>query len=328
MPETVPREGRPSVSDAPGVELYRSASGDFELAVRTDSYSVWLSADQLVELFGRDKSTVSRHLRNVFFEGELDREAVVADFATTAADGKTYSVVHYNLDVIISVGYRVKSVEGVRFRRWATQVLRNYLLEGVVLNARRLEQLGSIVQVLSRSSDELVAGVAEVVDRYLPSLRALRAYDNGQIDESPGTTPTWQLTYEEARLVINQVAAEFPADTLFGGERGGSLRGVIATIYQGFGGVELYPTVQSKAANLLYLVIKDHPLTDGNKRSAAALFVHFLQRNGALSGRGGSSLISNNALAAITLMVAMSDPKEKELMIALVISMLADDAME
>jgi len=181
------------------------------------------------------------------------------------------------------------------------------------------------VQVLSRSSDELVAGVAEVVDRYLPSLRALRDYDNGKFEEPPGAAPTWQLTYEEARSVIDKVAAEFPTDTLFGGERGGSLRGVIATVYQGFGGVELYKTVQSKAANLLYLVIKDHPLTDGNKRSAAALFVHFLERNGMLIGPRGVPRISNNALAAITLMVAMSDPKEKEVMIALVVSMLADD---
>ncbi len=272
------------MSNTPGIELYPSSSGGFELSVHADAETVWLSADQLVALFGRDKSTISRHLRNVFVEGELDRDGVVADFATTAADGKTYTVVHYNLDVIISVGYRVKSVEGVRFRRWATQVLRSYLLEGVALDARRLEQLGSIVQVLSRSSDELVAGVAEVVDRYVPSLRTLRDYDSGQIDESPGTAPTWQLTYEEARSLIDQVAAEFPADTLFGGERGGSLRGVVA------------------------------------------LFVHFLARNHSLDDRHGVPRMSNNALAAITLMVAMSDPKEKELMIALVVSMLADDA--
>ncbi len=313
------------MTTAQSVELYRLSTGDFELAVQTDSETVWLSADQLVSLFGRDKSTISRHLRNVFVDGELDREAVVADFATTAADGKTYAVTHYNLDVVISVGYRVKSLEGVRFRRWASQVLRQYLLEGVAVNARRLEQLGSIVQVLARSTDELVAGVAEVVDRYLPSLRALRAYDEGEIEPAAGTPPTWTLNYAEARTVIDQVAAEFPADSLFGGERGGSLRGVIATIYQGFSGVELYPTVQAKAANLLYLVVKDHPLTDGNKRSAAALFVHFLARNDALDDAYGVPRISNNALAAITLMVAMSDPKEKELMIALVVSMLTDD---
>ncbi|UOE45671.1 virulence protein RhuM/Fic/DOC family protein [Agromyces larvae] len=312
--------------DVESVELYRSATGEFELAVRTDGESVWLTAEQLVQLFGRDKSTISRHLRNVFSEGELEREAVVADFATTATDGKTYRVAHYDLDVVISVGYRVKSPEGVRFRRWATQVLRRYLLEGVALNERRLEQLGSLVRVLSRSTDELVAGVAEVVARYLPSLRALRAYDEGEILPAAGIEPFWTLTYGEARAVIDEVGAEFPDDTLFGGERGDALRGVVETIYQGFGGVELYSTVQEKAANLLYLVVKDHPLSDGNKRSAAALFVHFLARNGALDDAHGVPLISNNALAAITLMVAMSDPKEKELIVGLLVSMLAGEA--
>ncbi|GAA1958581.1 virulence protein RhuM/Fic/DOC family protein [Microbacterium deminutum] len=312
--------------EAQSIELYRSASGEFELAVRADAQTVWLSADQLVELFGRDKSTISRHLRNVFDDGELERDAVVADFATTAADGKSYQVAHYNLDVVISVGYRVKSTEGVSFRRWATQVLRQYLLEGVALNERRLAQLGSIVRVLSRSSDELVAGVAEVVANYLPSLRTLRAYDEGEIAPAVGDTPTWTLSYDEARAVIDEVGAEFPDDTLFGGERGGALRGIVETIYQEFGGVELYSTLQEKAANLLYLVIKDHPLTDGNKRTAAALFVHFLARNRALEGVGGVTRISNNALAAITLMVAMSDPKEKELMIALLVSMLSEQA--
>lgn len=312
------------MSETPGVELYRSASGGFELAVLSDGETVWLSRAQLATLFDRDVKTIGKHLANARRE-ELEGLPVVAKLATTAADGKTYQVEHYNIDMVLSVGYRVKSAEGVHFRRWANDVLRRYVLEGSALNQRRLQQLGSIVQVLSRSSDELVAGVAEVVERYLPSLRALSAYDNGAIAQVAGTRPTWQLTYTEARAVIDQVAAEFPADRLFGGERGEGLRGVVATIYQGFAGVELYPTVQSKAANLLYLVIKDHPLTDGNKRSAAALFVHFLERNGVLAGPSGISRISNNALAAITLMVAMSDPKEKELMIALVVSMLADD---
>jgi len=313
------------VPEAEGVELYRSASGEFELAVRTDARTVWLSADQLVELFGRDKSTISRHLRNVFDDGELEREAVVADLATTAADGKTYQVAHYNLDVVISVGYRVKSPEGVTFRRWATQVLRQYLLEGVALNERRLAQLGSIVRVLARSPDELVAGVAEVIATYLPSLRTLRAYDQGEIELPNGDLPLAKLTYEEARVVIDEVAIEFPDDSLFGGERGDALRGVIDTIYQGFGGVELYDTIQEKASNLLYLVVKDHPLTDGNKRSAATLFVHFLARNGSLFDSNGVPRVSNNALAAITLMVAMSDPKEKGLMIALIASMLGSE---
>ncbi len=311
--------------EALGVELYRSASGDIELAVHTDGESVWLSRGQLATLFGRDVKTIGKHVANARSE-ELVGLAVVAKFATTAADGKTYQVEHYNLDMVLSVGYRVKSAEGVHFRRWANDVLKRYVIQGVALNERRLEQLGTIVQVLSRSSDELVSGVAEVVANYLPSLRALRAYDEGEIAAAAGDAPTWTLTYDEARAVIDEVGSEFPADALFGGERGDGLRSVVATIYQGFEGTDLYPTVQAKAANLLYLVVKDHPLTDGNKRSAAALFVHFLTRNGSLDDVRGVPRISNNALAAITLMVAMSDPKEKELMIALLVSMLAADA--
>ena len=307
------------------VELYESADGGFELAVRSDGESVWLTRAQLAQLFARDVKTVGKHIANARRE-ELDGIPVVAKYATTAADGKTYQVEHYNLDMVLSVGYRVKSSEGVHFRRWANDVLRRYLLEGVATDARRLRQLGAIVHVLSRSADELVAGVAEVVARYLPSLRTLRDYDEGEIPASGGDAPTWTLTYDEARAVIDEVGAEFPTDALFGGERGDALRGVVATIYQGFGGVDLYPTVQEKAANLLYLVVKDHPLTDGNKRSAAALFVHFLARNGVLDDASGIARISNNALAAITLMVAMSDPKEKELMIALLVSMLCGEA--
>jgi prophage maintenance system killer protein len=306
------------------VELYQSQDGSIALEVRADGDTVWLSADQLSELFGRDKSTISRHLRNVFADDELDREAVVADFATTAADGKTYRVAHYNLDVVISVGYRVKSTEGVRFRQWATRVLRDYLVKGAAINERRLEQLGSIVRVLSRSSDELIAGVADVLAGYLPGLRALRDYDEGTITSPAGDIPSWMLNYDEARSVIARVGAEFPDDQLFGRERGDTLKGVVAAVYQTFGGHQLYPTVQDQAANLLYLVVKDHPLSDGNKRSAAALFVHFLARNGTLHDHRGLPRITNNALAAITLMVAMSDPKEKDLMVALVMRMLAD----
>ncbi|WP_345799969.1 virulence protein RhuM/Fic/DOC family protein [Microbacterium sp. AZCO] len=311
--------------EAQGVELYRSASGEFELAVRADTDTVWLSADQLVELFGRDKSTISRHLRNVFDDGELERESVVADFATTAADGKTYRVAHYNLDVVISVGYRVKSPEGVSFRRWATQVLRQYLLEGAALNERRLAQLGTDVRVHPRSSSELAAGASRIVANFLPSLRLLRAWDEGDIPAGNGDHPTWFLTYGGARAVIDEVAAAFPQDTLFGAERGDALNGIVDAIYQGFGGEDLYPTVQEKAANLLYLVVKDHPLTDGNKRSAAALFAHFLVRNRALDDADGVPRISNNALAAITLLVAISDPKEKDLMIALLVAMLSEE---
>lgn len=320
-------ESRRDASGPSQIELYRSQDGSFALEVRADDESVWLTRQQLASLFGRDVKTIGKHIANAHRE-ELADVRTVAKYATVQREGDRdveRTVEHYNLDMVLSVGYRVKSAEGVHFRRWATSVLKRLTIEGVAINERRLEQLGAIVQILSRSTDELVAGAAEVVARYLPSLRTLRDYDEGSIEPTPGLPPTWTLTYEEARSVVDRVADEFPDDTLFGGERGGAFRGVVETLYQGFGGQELYPTVQEKAANLLYLVVKDHPLSDGNKRSAAALFVHFLARNGVLDGARGVPVISNTALAAITLMVAMSDPKEKELMVALVVSMLSSD---
>lgn len=306
------------------VALYTTPDGETNLEVRADGETVWLNRQQLGELFGRDIKTIGKHIANAQRE-ELDGMAVVAKFATTAADGKVYQTEHYNLDMILSVGYRVKSSEGVHFRRWATNVLRRYVFEGAALNERRLEQLGTIVKILGRSPDQLVAGVAEVISGYLPGLRILRDYDEGDLGERPGREPAWTLTLDEARSVIATVRTDFESDTLFGGERGDALAAVIGAIYQGFAGHEMYPTVEEKAANLLYLLVKDHPLTDGNKRSGAALFVTFLSRNGMLDG-ADSAGINNNTLAAITLLVAMSDPKEKELMIALIIRMISEGA--
>ncbi|WDH78778.1 virulence protein RhuM/Fic/DOC family protein [Microbacterium esteraromaticum] len=306
------------------VVLYTTPDGETNLDVRADGETVWLNRQQLAALFGRDVKTIGKHIANARRE-ELDGMAVVAKFATTATDGKVYQTEHYNLDMVLSVGYRVKSPEGVRFRRWATNVLRGYVSEGVVLNERRLEQLGTIVKILGRSPDPLVAGVAELISRYLPSLRILRDYDDGDLGEQPGREPAWTLTLDEARSIIAAVRADFETDTLFGGERGDALAAIIGAIYQGFAGHEMYASVEEKAANLLYLVVKDHPLTDGNKRSGAALFVTFLIRNGMLV-EADSTGINNNTLAAITLLVAMSDPREKELMIALIIRMISEGA--
>lgn len=306
--------------------LYTSQDGSVSIKVRSDAENVWLTRTQLAELFGRDVKTIGKHVANALRE-ELEGEATVAKFATVQREGDrevTRNVEHYNLDMILSVGYRVKSSEGIHFRRWANDVLKRYVLEGAALNEQRLEQIGKIVQVLGRSSDELVAGVADVLAGYLPGLTLLRDYDEGRLDAQPTAVPGWTLTLDEARDVIQQVAAEFPDDGLLGKERGDALAGIVATIYQGFGGQDLYPTVEEKAANLLYLVVKDHPLSDGNKRSAAALFVTFLARNGILHDGAGSQRITNNALAAITLMVAMSDPKEKDLMVALLVRMIAE----
>jgi prophage maintenance system killer protein len=197
------------------------------------------------------------------------------------------------------------------------------VVKGVVLNDQRLEQLGSVVQILSRSENELVSGVADVLANYVPGLRLLREYDEGLITVSPGAVPGWELTFAEARTVIARVASEFPEDSLFGLDPEEKLESSIAAIYQSFDGNDLYPTAEQKAANLLYFVVKDHPLKDGNKRSAAALFVTFLARNGIIDDQNGQPRFTNNALAALTLMVAMSEPAEKELMVALVTKMTA-----
>lgn len=317
----------PNDRHVPGgsIQIYEAADGAARLEVRLEDETVWVTADQLAALFAREKSTISRHLRNVFADGELQREAVVANFATTASDGKTYSVAHYNLDVVISVGYRVKSHEGVRFRRWATSVLRDYLLTGVAIDRQRLEQLGKVVQILSRSADEMASGISSVLAAYLPGLTLLRDYDAGHVDAAPEVVPNWQLTIDEARAIIRGTKAQFPNDTLFGSERGGGLESVIGAVYQGFAGQDAYPTVEEKAANLLYLVVKDHPLSDGNKRTAAALFVTFLAKNGLLYRDSGIAIIDNGALAALTLLVANSDPREKELLVHLIIRVITGE---
>jgi prophage maintenance system killer protein len=320
---------RSGVTDQPSsaIELYQTDDGSIQIEVRTDSDTVWLTRQQMALLFDRDVKTIGKHIGNAGRE-ELEGMATVAKFATVQLEGERTverQVEHYNLDMVLSVGYRVKSSEGIRFRRWATGVLKDYLVKGMALNDRRLEQLGTVVRILSRSDHELVSGVADVLASYLPGLRLLREYDDGYIAVPKGVAPGWVLSLEEARSVVASVAAEFPDDTLVGLDPGNRLDSSIGAIYQSFDGCDMYPTVELKAANLLYLVVKDHPLTDGNKRSAAALFVTFLARNEFLDNADGQPKFTNNALAALTLMVAMSDPTEKDLMVALITKMLAAD---
>lgn len=317
------------MNEAPGGELlfYVIDDGSTELSVRLEAESVWLTQAEIVDLFNSSKANISEHLSAVFSEGELDQEATVRNFRTVRREGSrdvSRDLTYYNLDVILSVGYRVKSSTATRFRIWANGVLKRYLVEGAAVNQARLEELGKIVSVLARSGDELVAGSAQIISGYLPGLQLLREYDNGAIETRPQAVPGWTLTIDEAREAIAETAAQFPDDALFGRERGDALAGVVEAIYQGFAGQELYPTVEEKAANLLYLVVKDHPLSDGNKRSAAALFVTFLARNGLLLDSVGAQRISNNALAATTLMVAASEPREKELLVDLITRMLTD----
>jgi prophage maintenance system killer protein len=299
------------------VELYQSADGSVSLEVKTDGDTVWLTQAQLATLFGRDRTVIARHIANSK-KDELAGNPVSALFAHTAEDGKTYQVEHYNLDAIISVGYRVKSPEGVRFRRWANDVLKRYLIAGVATNESRLRDIAIITHMLERSANEAVAGIATLLGRYAPGLTLLEQYDRDALPEPSGTAPGYQLTYSDARKLVDQLAATFPDDELLGIERGDAFRGAIESIEQTFMGEPLYASVQAKAAHLLYFVTKDHPFSDGNKRSAAALFTFYLERNGALANTDGSDLVPPNMLTALTLMVANSEPREKETVIRLI----------
>ncbi|KQR89169.1 MULTISPECIES: RhuM family protein [unclassified Microbacterium] len=309
------------------VILYHREDGAPTLHVRFDAETVWLSQQQIAELLQTSRTNVVEHIQHVYDEGELDEAATCRKFRQVRVEGPrrvARELPFYNLDAILSVGYRVKSATATQFRIWATRQLREYLVRGYVVNEQRLEQLDAIVHILHRSTDELLSGVADVLQSYLPGLTLLRDYDDGKIDAQSSVMPAWELTLDDAHHVVTQLRKEFPADTLLGRERGDRLTGIIATLYQSFDGHDLYPTVEEKAANLLYLVVKDHPLVDGNKRTAAALFVTFLARNGILNKAGGIRRISNNALAATALLVAMSDPKEKDVMIALVTRMITE----
>ena len=305
------------------IAIYQPHADQPAVDVRLEGETVWLSQRQMAELFDVDVRTISEHLSNVFSSGELEKEATIRKFRIVRHEGTrnvTRSVEHYNLDAIISVGYRVKSATATQFRIWATKRLREYLVQGYSINQQRLEQLGQIVEVMARADNHLVAGTGEVLSAYIPSLQTLRDYDEGTFSasESTGNAPVWQLTHADAQAIIARARSEFPQDRLFGLENGDKLKSVVATIYQSFAGQDLYKTTEQKAANLLYLMVKDHPLVDGNKRSAAALFIEFLSRNNLLFSADGTPLVSNNALAAMTLMVAMSNPQEKDLMVALV----------
>lgn len=308
--------------DAVGeVEIYQSPDGSVRLDVRTDGDTVWLTRQQIGDLFSRDVKTIGKHVANARRE-ELADESVVAKFATTAADGKTYKVEHYNLDMVLSIGYRVKSPEGIQFRRWANDVLKRYVLAGVATNEARLRELSAVVRMLERSDNAQVAGIAEILNRYSPALELLDGYDHGTLTTPHGTEPAVQLDYERARAVVDEVGRQFPKDVMFGVERNDSFRGILGAVEQTFAGQDLYPSVQEKAAHLLYFVVKDHPFSDGNKRSAAALFTYYLSMNNALKRDSGEEVVSSNALAAITLMTAMSKPEEKETIIQLVTNML------
>lgn len=261
--------------------LFQSQDGQISLSVNVEDETVWLNRQQMTELFDRDIKTIGKHINNALKE-ELSGTSVVAKFATTAADGKTYNVEYYNLDVVISVGYRVKSQRGVEFRRWANSVLKDYILKGYAVNSYRLEQLGQTAQLMKRALENLDSSqILSVVESYTSALDLLDDYDHQCVKKPKGTPSTYILQYDECRKLIDSM--KFTADsTLFGNEKDDSFKGSIGAIYQSFAGQEVYPSLQEKAANLRYFVVKNHSFSDGNKRIAAAMFLYFLDKNNAL----------------------------------------------
>ncbi len=310
-------------------------AGEARVEVRVERETVWLTQEQIAQLFGRERSVVTKHIRNVFAEGELDREAVCAKFAHTASDGKNYQVECYNLDVIISVGYRVKSLLGARFRQWATRVLREHLIQGYSLDRVRFEQNAAeleaaLVLVKKAAAGQALTteqgrGLVDVIARYTQTFLWLQRYDEGLLSIPVGHPGGELPTLEIARLAIAQLKADLmargEATELFGQERGDAFSALLGNLQQTIFGEPAYPSVESKAAHLLYFVIKNHPFSDGNKRSGAFLFVDFLARNGRLIHRG-TPIINDIGLAALALLVAESDPNSKDIMIRLIENML------
>lgn len=317
-------------------ELVFYKGPDGEVEVKLEKETVWLNQSQMADLFGRERSVLAKHIRNIFKEGELDEAAVCAKFAQTGSDGKTYQVDHYNLDVIISVGYRVKSPQGVQFRQWATRLLKEHLTRGYTLNRQRFEQNAqeleaALALVRKAASGEVLTsdqgkGLVDIVTRYTKTFLLLQRYDEGLLTEPKGVAGGRLADLPEARQLIaglkRELMARKEATELFGREREEGLASVLGNLDQSVFGEPAYPSVESKAAHLLYFVVKNHPFSDGNKRIGSYLFVDFLHRNGQLF-RNGEVVINDVGLAALTLLVAESNPKDKEILIRLIMNMLA-----
>ena len=300
-----------------------------KLEVNLKDETVWLNRQQLAELFGRDIKTIGKHINNALNEELKDDNSVVAKFATTASDGKTYNVEYYNLDVIISVGYRVKSENGVIFRRWANKILKDYMLKGYSLNQKRLEYLEKTVKLIDIANriDERLEGddakeILKVIGGYSKALDLLDDYDHRTLKKIKGNTDERMIKYDDCLQVIEKLRFN-QESTLFAVERDKGLESIIGNIYQSFAGQDIYKSIEEKGANFLYLIVKNHVFADGNKRIAATLFIYFLNFYGILY-KDGKQTIDNNTLAALTLLIAESNPKEKEVIIDLVMNFLND----
>ncbi len=324
------------------IEIYQGAEGEVVFDVDAEGETIWATQAQMATVFGVNQPAIARHLKNIFESGELDKNSVYSKMEYTATDGKNYKVNAYNLDAIISVGYRVNSKKATQFRVWATNVLRRYLTSGVAVNERRLEDIRARKDAARlREVEEMMGivrrlttaklldageanGVLEVISRYAGSFKTLEEYDDGHINLKFLNKKRAQkdLTVQACEQAISQLRQNVQGGELFGKKRGGAFDGSLLAIFQSFEGRELYPSVPEKAANLLYFIIKDHPFYDGNKRIGALLFILFLTLNDYHLTEAGETKISDRALTAIALLIAESEPKEKELIVSLVCKLL------
>ncbi|KKT18646.1 MAG: hypothetical protein UW04_C0062G0003 [Parcubacteria group bacterium GW2011_GWB1_43_8] len=319
--------------------IYKTSKNEVSLDVRLEEETVWLTQNQIALLFGTQRPAITKHLNNIFKTGELNKNSVSSILEHTASDGKIYKTQFYNLDAIISIGYKVNSKQATQFRIWATKTLKDHLLKGYTINEKRLleawekfQELQTAISFLQeKSKKELLSGQAgeilNLLSDYAKTLTILEQYDKGQLKESKGEKTKFVLKYDDCLKIIvelkKELVAKKEAGDLFGQERRGSFEGIIGGLYQSFGGKELYPSIEDKASHLLYFIIKDHPFSDGNKRSAAFLFVYFLDKTNFLFKKSGERKINDNALVALALLVAESDPKEKETMVKIIKNLIS-----
>src|SRR3989344_5245154 len=319
------------------IVIYKTRKGP-ELEVKLEGETVWLTQEQISKLFIIERSVITKHIRNIFKEGELKEDSVCAKFAHTAADGKTYETQFYNLDVIVSVGYRVNSKRATQFRIWATKTLKNYLVKGYAINEKRLlqaenrfDELRATIDFLKgKAGQELLSGqeleILDLLSNYSKTLTLLEQYDRNELKIVSGRKAGFILKYEDVQKITRELKKELiiakEGGGLFGQEYQGKLESIVKNLYQTFDKKELYKTIEEKAAHLLYLIIKDHPFTDGNKRIASFLFVYFLDKNNYLYRENGERKINDNALVTLALLIAVSDPREKEIMIKIITNLL------
>lgn len=308
-------------------EIILFENQNVKLEVNMKDETVWLTQEQMAKLFDKDRKTITRHIQNIYKDNELEKNSVCSFFEHTANDGKTYNVQYYNLDMIISVGYRVKSQNGIIFRRWASKILKEYMIKGYAVNQKRLEYLEKTVKLIDIAGriDERLEGndakeILKVISKYSKALDLLDDYDHKTLKKIKGNIDKRQVEYEDCINVINKLRFN-EESKLFAIEREEGLKSIIGNIYQSFNNQYLYKSIEEKAANFLYLIVKNHVFVDGNKRIAATLFIYFLNFYDILY-KDGTQVIDNNTLVALTLLIAQSNPKEKDVIIDLVMNFL------